>query len=132
MTSPASCVLMALSICTLSGLSNLVRWSTSQYCRFTECGNAGQDLCDGNATLTLALVWQLMRAYTLNMLSNLPQHNSQAKNVESEIVKVKQRLSTSRQQKRKRDQTKGSVPPPPPPPKKRKKERDALSHLVAS
>jgi hypothetical protein len=50
--------------------------------------HAGQDLCDGNATLTLALVWQLMRAYTLNMLSNLPQHNTQAKNVESEIVKV--------------------------------------------
>jgi hypothetical protein len=48
----------------------------------------GQDLCDGNATLTLALVWQLMRSYTLNMLSNLPQHNTQAKNVESEIVKV--------------------------------------------
>jgi hypothetical protein len=42
-------------------------------------------------------VWQLMRAYTLNMLSNLPQHNSQAKNVESEIVKVKQQLITSRQ-----------------------------------
>merc|ERR1711915_349223 len=30
------------------------------------------DICDGNKTLTLALVWQLMRSYTLNMLSNLP------------------------------------------------------------
>ena len=31
----------------------------------------GQDISDGNTTLTLALVWQLMRSYTLNMLSNL-------------------------------------------------------------
>ena len=38
-----------------------------------QVGIAGQDICDGNSTLTLALVWQLMRAYTLNMLSALPQ-----------------------------------------------------------
>merc|ERR1712147_18188 len=37
--------------------------------KFSLVGIAGQDICDGNATLTLALVWQLMRAYTLNMLS---------------------------------------------------------------
>jgi hypothetical protein len=36
-----------------------------------------------------------MRSYTLNMLSNLPQHNTQAKNVESEIVKVNRELSYS-------------------------------------
>merc|ERR1719285_1281914 len=41
--------------------------------KFSLVGIAGQDICDGNATLTLALVWQLMRAYTLNMLSALPQ-----------------------------------------------------------
>ena len=41
--------------------------------KFSLVGIAGQDICDGNSTLTLALVWQLMRAYTLNMLSALPQ-----------------------------------------------------------
>ena len=49
----------------------------------------GQDICDGNATLTLALVWQLMRAYTLNMLSNLPQCDASGKVVEGEIIKVR-------------------------------------------
>ena len=44
------------------------------------------DICDGNQTLTLALVWQLMRSYTLNMLSNLPQSNKN-KVVESEIIR---------------------------------------------
>ncbi|XP_022661435.1 plastin-1-like [Varroa jacobsoni] len=37
--------------------------------RFSLVGVAGQDINDGNATLTLAVVWQLMRAYTLNLLS---------------------------------------------------------------
>ena len=45
------------------------------------------DICDGNLTLTLALVWQLMRSYTLNMLSNLPQLNKNGKVVESEIIR---------------------------------------------
>ena len=55
---------------------------------FSLVGIAGQDICDGNQTLTLALVWQLMRAYTLNMLSNLPQSAKNGKVVESEILKV--------------------------------------------
>lgn len=38
---------------------------------FSLVGVAGQDLSDGNATLTLALVWQLMRAYTLSVLTQL-------------------------------------------------------------
>ena len=50
--------------------------------------NLGQDICDGNSTLTLALVWQLMRAYTLDMLSNLPQCGANGKVVEREIIKV--------------------------------------------
>jgi len=55
--------------------------------KFSLVGIAGQDICDGNATLTLALVWQLMRAYTLNMLSALPQcEESNGKQMESEIV----------------------------------------------
>ena len=35
-----------------------------------------------------ALVWQLMRAYTLDMLSNLPQCGANGKVVEGEIIKV--------------------------------------------
>jgi len=54
---------------------------------FSLVGIAGQDICDGNQTLTLALVWQLMRSYTLDMLSNLPQSNKNGKVVESEIIK---------------------------------------------
>ena len=45
----------------------------------------GQDICDGNATLTLALVWQLMRSYTLNVLANL----GEGKHIEGDIIKVR-------------------------------------------
>ncbi|KAM8732925.1 plastin-2-like [Acanthopagrus schlegelii] len=38
---------------------------------FSLVGIAGQDIYDGNETLTLALVWQLMRRYTLNVLEFL-------------------------------------------------------------
>ncbi|TRY91337.1 hypothetical protein DNTS_030143 [Danionella cerebrum] len=38
---------------------------------FSLVGIGGQDLNDGNTTLTLALVWQLMRRYTLNVLEGL-------------------------------------------------------------
>ena len=61
--------------------------------RFYNANNnvLGQDICDGNATLTLALVWQLMRAYTLNMLSNMPQCTTNGKVVEGEIIKVRKK-----------------------------------------
>ena len=39
---------------------------------------------EGNRTLTLALVWQLMRAYTLALLSQLNSDNTPI--VESEII----------------------------------------------
>lgn len=52
--------------------------------KFSLVGIAGQDLNDGNATLTLALIWQLMRAYTLSVLSRLA--NSGNPIVEKEIV----------------------------------------------
>ncbi|KFQ44690.1 Plastin-3, partial [Nestor notabilis] len=39
--------------------------------KFSLVGIGGQDLNDGNPTLTLALVWQLMRRYTLNVLEDL-------------------------------------------------------------
>jgi plastin-3 len=38
--------------------------------RFSLVGIQGKDIYDGNQTLTLALVWQLMRAYTLTILSH--------------------------------------------------------------
>lgn len=38
---------------------------------FSLVGIGGQDLNEGNPTLTLALVWQLMRRYTLNVLVDL-------------------------------------------------------------
>uniref|UniRef100_A0A286XFV9 Plastin-3 n=1 Tax=Cavia porcellus TaxID=10141 RepID=A0A286XFV9_CAVPO len=39
--------------------------------KFSLVGIGGQDLNDGNQTLTLALIWQLMRRYTLNVLEDL-------------------------------------------------------------
>ena len=52
--------------------------------KFSLVGIAGQDLADGNQTLTLALIWQLMRAYTLSMLSQLAESGSPL--VEAEII----------------------------------------------
>lgn len=55
--------------------------------KFSLVGIAGQDLSDGNPTLTLALVWQLMRAYTLSILSQLAADRGMAGNIlEKEIV----------------------------------------------
>ncbi|XP_035665743.1 plastin-2-like [Branchiostoma floridae] len=39
--------------------------------KFSLVGVGGKDIFDGNETLTLAVVWQLMRAYTLALLQNL-------------------------------------------------------------
>ncbi|OCT95586.1 plastin-2 [Xenopus laevis] len=39
--------------------------------KFSLVGIAGQDLNEGNRTLTLALLWQLMRRYTLNILEDI-------------------------------------------------------------
>lgn len=55
-----------------------------QQLKFSLVGIAGQDLNEGNATLTLALIWQLMRAYTLSILSQLTESDSPI--VEKEIV----------------------------------------------
>jgi len=51
---------------------------------FSLVGIAGSDIMEGNRTLTLALVWQLMRAYTLALLSQLNSDNTPI--VESEII----------------------------------------------
>lgn len=39
--------------------------------KFSLVGIGGEDLCNGNPGLTLAMVWQLMRRYTLNVLEGL-------------------------------------------------------------
>jgi len=39
--------------------------------QFSLVGIGGKDLFDGNKTLTLAVVWQMMRAYTLSILTQL-------------------------------------------------------------
>ncbi|CAG0917700.1 unnamed protein product, partial [Notodromas monacha] len=52
--------------------------------KFSLVGIAGQDLNDGNPTLTLALIWQLMRAYTLSILTQLTQTGHPV--VEKEII----------------------------------------------
>ncbi|XP_030381332.1 plastin-2 isoform X2 [Scaptodrosophila lebanonensis] len=65
--------------------------------KFSLVGIAGQDLNDGNATLTLALIWQLMRAYTLSILSRLA--NTGNPIIEKEIVQwVNTRLSDAGKQ----------------------------------
>merc|ERR1711962_837614 len=51
---------------------------------FVLVGIAGSDIMEGNQTLTLALVWQLMRAYTLSLLSKLNEDGTPS--VESEII----------------------------------------------
>jgi len=43
----------------------------AQKLKFSVVGIDGKDLNDGNKTLTLAVVWQLMRAYTLSVLQKL-------------------------------------------------------------
>lgn len=43
--------------------------------KFSLVGISGKDINDGNPTLTLALVWQLMRAYTLSILAKLTDNN---------------------------------------------------------
>ncbi|MCL4144989.1 UNVERIFIED_CONTAM: hypothetical protein GTU68_061355 [Idotea baltica] len=52
--------------------------------KFSLVGIAGQDLADGNQTLTLALIWQLMRAYTLSILTQLAESGNPI--VEAEII----------------------------------------------
>lgn len=62
--------------------------------RFSLVGLQGKDIYDGNRTLTLALVWQLMRAYTLTVLSHCTKSGTLA--TDKEIVTwVNNRLKAS-------------------------------------
>merc|ERR1719402_1289753 len=51
---------------------------------FVLVGIGGSDIMEGNKTLTLALIWQLMKAYTLSLLSQLNSDGTPI--VESEII----------------------------------------------
>lgn len=51
--------------------------------QFSLVGIGGKDLFDGNKTLTLAVVWQMMRAYTLSILQKL---GGGAKIADAEII----------------------------------------------
>jgi len=58
-----------------------------QKCKFSLVGIAGKDLYDGNKTYILALLWQLMRAYTLSLLNKIKQlDQTSAKETDKEIV----------------------------------------------
>lgn len=60
--------------------------------KFSLIGVQGKDLYDGNQTLTLALVWQLMRAYTLAILSRMSDDGKQV--VDEDIINwANQRVS---------------------------------------
>ena len=60
--------------------------------KFSLIGVQGKDLFDGNQTLTLALVWQLMRAYTLAILSRMSEDGKQV--VDDDIISwANQRVS---------------------------------------
>ncbi|CAL8074853.1 unnamed protein product [Orchesella dallaii] len=63
--------------------------------KFSLVGIAGQDISEGNPTLTLALIWQLMRAYTLSILAKLTS-NGDTPITEKEIVQwVNDKLASS-------------------------------------
>ncbi|KAK6191582.1 hypothetical protein SNE40_003233 [Patella caerulea] len=52
--------------------------------KFSLIGIGGQDMHEGNPTLTLAYVWQLMKAYTLSILSKLKDSNTNGNSIIAE------------------------------------------------
>jgi len=55
--------------------------------KFSLVGIAGKDIVDCNPTLTLALIWQLMKAYTLSVLTQLKVTQGHSdKDIEKEIT----------------------------------------------
>lgn len=66
-------------------------------CKFSLVGVAGKDIYDGNETLTLALVWQLMKAYTLCILAKLSGKDEMAGQTEGDdiVIWVNNKLSAA-------------------------------------
>ncbi|CAO4375612.1 unnamed protein product [Caenorhabditis nigoni] len=63
--------------------------------RFSLVGIQGKDIYDGNQTLTLALVWQLMRAYTLSVLAQCTQSGDSLPADKDIVAWVNEKLSKS-------------------------------------
>ncbi|KAL3102281.1 hypothetical protein niasHS_003690 [Heterodera schachtii] len=63
--------------------------------RFSLVGIQGKDIYDANPTLTLALVWQLMRAYTLTILAQCTQSGESLATEKEIIVWVNKKLEES-------------------------------------
>lgn len=67
--------------------------------RFSIVGIEGKDIFDGIKTLTLAVVWQLMRAYTITVLEKIS--GSSKRITDSQIVKfVNDKLSDAGKESR--------------------------------
>ncbi|VDM96583.1 unnamed protein product [Thelazia callipaeda] len=67
--------------------------------RFSLVGIQGKDIYDGNQTLTLALVWQLMRAYTLTILAQCTQSGDSLATDKEIIAWVNKKLASSNSKK---------------------------------
>uniref|UniRef100_A0A0R3RQA7 Ca2+-binding actin-bundling protein n=1 Tax=Elaeophora elaphi TaxID=1147741 RepID=A0A0R3RQA7_9BILA len=63
--------------------------------RFSLVGIQGKDIYDGNQTLTLALVWQLMRAYTLTVLAQCTKSGDSLATDKEIIAWVNKKLASS-------------------------------------
>ncbi|EFO97006.1 hypothetical protein CRE_18378 [Caenorhabditis remanei] len=63
--------------------------------RFSLVGIQGKDIYDGNQTLTLALVWQLMRAYTLSVLAQCTQSGDSLPADKDIVAWVNEKLAAS-------------------------------------
>uniref|UniRef100_A0A8R1DGV6 Calponin-homology (CH) domain-containing protein n=1 Tax=Caenorhabditis japonica TaxID=281687 RepID=A0A8R1DGV6_CAEJA len=63
--------------------------------RFSLVGIQGKDIYDGNQTLTLALVWQLMRAYTLSVLAQCTQSGDSLPADKDIVAWVNEKLASS-------------------------------------
>jgi len=58
----------------------------AKQCKFSMVTTSGKDIYDGNQTLVLGLVWQLMKAYTLSILTQLRSESEGHENIEKEII----------------------------------------------
>ncbi|CAD6195459.1 unnamed protein product [Caenorhabditis auriculariae] len=63
--------------------------------RFSLVGIQGKDIYDGNQTLTLALVWQLMRAYTLSILAQCTEAGDSLPADKDIVAWVNQKLNSN-------------------------------------
>ncbi|MCP9265646.1 Plsi protein [Dirofilaria immitis] len=75
--------------------SGVIIFQLGKQLRFSLVGIQGKDIYDGNQTLTLALVWQLMRAYTLTVLAQCTQSGDSLATDKEIIAWVNNKLASS-------------------------------------